>query len=372
MRRRRNSFAWLFLFVGLLLLIGSALAALAFIASQGWLPPEWQWVKVALDQVAERISPGLKFLAWLGGILGSLAGAAFTLLASWHFAEMNLPKRIEDLKNAMIREHLLLQPRFIALARSGLGPVLNNVEASRLMLLRKWLSWGDKERARILAASANQLGKQSSALAAAAREAEEQQITAHLIRGYQYASQGDDEKAFEEFMSATKVRVDNIVSRDIAAGWARRIHKQEKEHELLEEMEQAAIRVQATIDQARAMRRRAELFDKRRREVDWCEARDRLDIAVGILEPLVSDQEAKLELGRALTLYCEVQCERKRIGRLDSRLTDMKSYMAGVTTKTRVEEPDGEAYGEDRANTVERRVAQLRGDPDADGSASSS
>jgi hypothetical protein len=367
MRRRRKSFAWLFFFVGLLLLIGSALASLAFVASQGWLPPEWQWVKTLIDQAAEQISPGLKFLAWLGGILGSLAGAAFTLLASWHFAEMNLPKRIEDLKNAMAREHRLLQPRLIVLARNGLGPVPKNIEASRLMLVRKWLSWGDRERARVLAASANLLGMEASALSAAARDAQERQITAHIIRGYQYASQGDDEMAFEEFVSATKVRVDNILSRDIAAGWARRIHNQEKEHELLEEMEQAAISVQATIDQARAARRQAELFDKRRREADWCEARDKLDIAVGILEPLVANQEARLELGRALTLYCEVQCQRKRIGRLDARLADMKEYMKDVAMNRRTEERDGETYGEDRSNAIDRRVAQLRGDPDADG-----
>src|SRR5262249_14872959 len=189
-------------------------------------------MKEILDEVLQRVSPGLKFLAWLSGIVGTLASAAFTLLASWHFAEMNLPQRIEDLKNANTRERILQQPRFLTLARNGLGGVSNNIETSRFMLLRKWLSWGEKERARVLAASANQLGKEASALSAAAREAQEQKITTHLVRGYQHASLGDEERAFEEFVAATKVRVDNIVSRDIAAGWARRLNKQESEHDL--------------------------------------------------------------------------------------------------------------------------------------------
>jgi len=141
MRKRRKSFAWLlFLIVGLVLLLASALVALAFVASQGWLPPEWQWVKDLLDQAERRLGPSVRFLAWLGGIAASLAGAAFTLLASWHFAEMNLPQRIEDLKKAHTRGHLLVQPDILALARNGLGPVRADIEKSRLMLLRKWLS----------------------------------------------------------------------------------------------------------------------------------------------------------------------------------------------------------------------------------------
>jgi hypothetical protein len=80
----------------------------------------------------------------------------------------------------------------------------------------------------VLAASAKRLARESSALSTAAQESQQQQITAHLIREYQHASQGDEDKAFEEFEAATTVRTEDIISRDIAAGWARRTKKNQK------------------------------------------------------------------------------------------------------------------------------------------------
>jgi len=368
MQKRKRSIAWLaFLIIGLVLLFASAVATVALVANQGWLPAEWQWMKDLLDQAERRLGPTVRFLAWLAGIVGSLAGAAFTLLASWHFAEMNLPQRIEDLKKAHTRRHLMLQPRFLALARNGLGPVRADIEKSRLMLLRKWLSWGEKERARVLAASSNQLAREASALSVAAQEAQQQQITAHLIRGYQHASEGDEQKAFEEFEAATKVRADNIVSRDIAAGWARRINQHKRELELLQELQQVASSMGSEIDLARALRRRSELLNKNESDLDRIEARNRLNEARDLLLPLVGDNEAKLELGRVLTLFCEVQCNRTAIGHLGGPLARMRGYMVGVATRTRPEEPGGEAYGEERASRVERRVAELRGDVVAEG-----
>jgi hypothetical protein len=287
-KRGRPLAQWLFLPVGLGLLLIFPTALIV------WLIPEAP-VSKSVNAAIARLTPSeevLKVLAWLTGIAGSGIGAALSLLASWHFAEMNLPQRLEDWKNANTRKHLLVQPRFLVLARNGLGPVPDSIETSQLMLLRKWLSWGEKERARVLAASAGWLRKEASALSAAAQEAQARQITSHLIRGYQQASQGDDEKAFEEFDAATKVRADNIVSRDIAAGWARRLNKQEREKELLDEMQQAAIRNRSTIDHARALRRAVELWSKINNDPARAEALARLRDARNLLQPLAADKES--------------------------------------------------------------------------------
>jgi hypothetical protein len=215
---------------------------------------------------------------------------------------MNLPQRLEDLKKADTRKHLLIRPQFLALARNGLGPVPSDIEASRFMFVQKWLSWGAQGRARVLAASANWLAKEVSVLAAAIEEAQERKVTSHLIRGYQQASQGDDEKAFEEFVAATKVRSDNILSRDIAAGWARRMNKQEQERELLDEMQQAATIKQSTIDHARSLRRAAELWAKIGNDPARNEALSRLRDARNLLQPLAANKECQVELGRVNTL----------------------------------------------------------------------
>jgi len=368
--RRRSIVSWLFLLLGLLLLLAFVVAVLAFAGRQGGLSPEWHArVEWFLDQ-ARSYAPSeewIRYLAWLAGIAGSAIGAAFTLLASWHFAEMNLPQRLKDLKDSHAREHLSLQPGLLALARSGLGPVVADIEASRMTLLRKWLSgWSKKERARVLAASAKLLEREASALSAAAQASQHQQITAHLIRGYQHASQGDDDKAFEEFEAATKVGTDDIVSRDIAAGWAR-TKRQGRERELLEALQQAASSRGADLDLARALRRQAELFDKLKNLSDWVKARDLLKEAARILEPLIGDEKARLELGRVLTLFCEVQCSRTVVLQLGRPLARMRGYMAGVAMHARPEERGGEEYGEQRALRAEQRVAELRGDVVAEG-----
>ena len=371
MRSRRKSIApWLFLIVGLLLLLGFAVAALPLLVNQSWLSPERQaWTKYLLE-ARQRLLPSeeqVRYLAWLAGIAVSALSAAFTLLASWHFAEMNLPQRIEDLKKSHTSDHLALRGGLLLLARRGLGPVAADIETSRLTLLRKWLSgWSKKEQARVLAASSNQLAREAAALSAAVREAQQQQITAHLVRGYQHASQDDDERAFEEFEAATKVSADDIVARDIAAGWARRINRQKRELELLQEMQQAASRGGRDIDHARALRREAELLAKRNNDPARVEALSRLRHARRLLQPLVADKEAMIELGRIHTLFCEVRCDRGRAGHLsgpNQPLTRAREYMTGVAMDTRPEEPDGEVYGEDRVTKIEERV---REDPDAE------
>ncbi len=135
--------------------------------------------------------------------------------------------------------------------------------------------------------------------------------------------------------------------------------------EILDEMRQAAAsHPKMEVNQARALRRHAELLDKGQNETDWRAARDILDNAADLLAPLLADHDARLELGRILILFCEIQCHRKRIGQLNTKLAKMQGLMQGVPTRTRIEEHAGESYGEERAAAVLLRVAELRGDFD--------
>src|ERR1700694_4083597 len=107
MRKRRKPIAqWLFLFVGVILFGGFVIATLPFLVRSGWLNPKGEPRASFLQQVIQQLRPSeeqLRFLAWLGGIAGAGIGAAVTLLASWHFAEMNLPRRFEEMKKAMLK-----------------------------------------------------------------------------------------------------------------------------------------------------------------------------------------------------------------------------------------------------------------------------
>jgi hypothetical protein len=64
-------------------------------------------------------------------------------------------------------------------------------------LLRRWWSaFSVTEKTRLLAATATRLGEEAAALLSAAKEAQQQAITAYLVRGYQYAAEGDNDRAF--------------------------------------------------------------------------------------------------------------------------------------------------------------------------------
>jgi len=92
-------------------------------------------------------------------------------------------------------------------------------------------------------------------------------------------------------------------------------------------------------------------------------------VAQNILEPLVADPEAKLELGRVHTLFCEVRCNRGKPGHLsgpNQPITRMRDYLGKVEMHRRSEEPCGEEYGRERVQRVGSRVAAMLGDEGTD------
>jgi len=366
-KRKRSVAPKLFFIGGIFLLLLSAVIALPSLVRQGWVEPEWQERVDLLLREARRMAPTeeqLAFVKWLGGLALAAAGAASALLVSWHFAEINLPQRIQDLKRSHTRNHLSLQPTYLALSRRGLGAIPADIETSRLTLLRKWLSgWSKREQARVLAASTNQLAREVSALSAATSEAQHELITAHLIRGYQHEVEGDLDLAFDEFEAATMVQINNVLSRDIAAGCARRLGRQKRELELLEQMENAATR--SDIDRARALRRKAELLKKRQDESNRREALSLLIQASGLVAPGVAADDSRQEMIRILTLHCEIQCERKVVRRLvrpNGEFTKLRSFSSQVEMRSRLEERGGEEYSANRVEGVGRRIADLLAD----------
>ena len=78
-------------------------------------------------------------------------------------------------------------------------------------------------------------------------------------------------------------------------------------------------------------------------------ARDLLREAENILLPEIADEEAKREMGRVYTLFCEMRCNLGRPGRLRGRRSLELAYMKNVTMHRRDEEPGVEAYGKERA-----------------------
>jgi hypothetical protein len=338
-------------------------AAVSFVV---WLKPQADLSKAIAERTKELVPDGdwLNFIAKVGGLFGGALGSTFTLFAGWHFLEMNLPRRIEELKQYHTSDHLALRPQLLAIARGRLRFIPADIETSRITLLRTLVGgWTRRDQTRLLAATWKRLGDEAKALSSATAEAQHQQITSHLIRGLQCAFRGNDDDASAQFYAAAKIRNDDITSRDIAAGWARYMKDHARERQLLREIRDIDIGPQCFIDHARSFRREAELAAKGNNEPARAEALARLGDARNLLQNVVPGTEASLELGRVLTLFCEVRCDRGTPGNLSSAnqpLGRMRQYMNGIATHCRPDEgPSGEHYGEERASAVERRVADL-------------
>ena len=115
------------------------------------------------------------------------------------------------------------------------------------MLRRWWSAFSVREKTRLLAATAARIGQEAAALLSATKEAQQQATTAYLVRGYQYAAEGDNDRAFQEFEAATRIDLNDIYSRDIAAGWARCINNQIRELELLQEIQKISGKCAGTL-----------------------------------------------------------------------------------------------------------------------------
>jgi hypothetical protein len=355
--------------VGALLLAAAGSTAL-FVRFQ----PEHEISQFVTDKLRVASGDWLDVLRVLGGLAIAAWGTAFSLLMGWHFLEMNLPGRIEELKDYHLEDHLALRSQLIAVARNKLRFIPADIKVSRFTLVRRW--WGPrtlKGQARLLAATATRLSEEAVAFAAATREAQAQTITAYLVRGYQYIARGENERAFTEFELAARVSPTDIYSRDIAAGWARGVNNPTRELELLHEIQKIGLGdARLFVHHARAYRREAEVIAKRNNDPAYIQALARLRVAQNILGPLVADEEARLELGRVHTLFCEVRCDREKPGKLDGPnqpLTRAREYLGEIDMHRRPEEPEpgGEAYGKDRVERVEERIAAMLDDDGSDG-----
>jgi hypothetical protein len=140
MRRRRTSIApWLFVLAGVLLLVAAVVALVVY------SDPESVFSKFVIERLkVEEKSPyaiALDVFVKLGTLVIGTIGTSLTLLAGWHFLEMNLPRRLEELKEYHSEDHLKLRPELLEIARRRkLRFVPQDIERSRFTLLRRWWS----------------------------------------------------------------------------------------------------------------------------------------------------------------------------------------------------------------------------------------
>lgn len=351
-------------FLGSLLFAAAVGFAVGYLVLAGSFGEEWQErLRAYLEQQIRPWVPDsatLNSIAWLTSISGTIVAAALSLAAAWHFAEINLPSRLQDWIASRERLHRRQRLALIDAARTDIDDIPAAYEDSRWTFLRSLIGRRSiADNARQLAASVNRVRKQAVTLASATAEVQHRQITAHLVRGYVFESNNETDRAFEEFLAATRVRADDVLSRDIAAGAARRSKNVGEEVRLLVEMQEIGQARGFRTEQAMALRRRAEIAISAAAPNSFTEARDLLQAASRILEHSGLNAEAEQELGRVLVLFCEVQFERNRVGLLGpSRERALALMRRHAQYLTRPSESGGENYSVGRAEEIDRRIAE--------------
>lgn len=355
---------WLSLLLGM---VGLAVAA-CFAALWGWVgdgPKEF--ANSMLDLMLAAGMTRSDFFFAVGkviGVLGTAISGSLALLRLWHFAERNLPARLQDYVERFSRDHLQQRQELVGAAMAGQLEIPKTIDASDTVYFRelvsRFIGGSAKSRAEMTAASADRFGALAAMLGKAAESARQRQITSRVIRGYDLELRGRVDDAIVEFHKAMSVDRTDIYSRDVAAGFARRAGDRAREEAILRELLAVSGEVGNRLMQANALRRLAEIYRQGGDRASLLRARDELRDAIELLPPDNLEFEERFEAGRCRTLYCAIQLAKGTPGNLrgDNQPGGlMVALLRDIPDQFRVTEKGGEAYGAQRARRLYDQVA---------------
>jgi tetratricopeptide (TPR) repeat protein len=267
------------------------------------------------------------------GFVGSILGAAWTIHRGWHYAERNLPARLNELNERWhnAQENLRTQLAPALEAAVTISP-RNVAEPKRL---QKLISWFHDPTQRELVNWKENLDRYKAeyrALARSRSRCRTEVLTAHLALGSQLSQLGREQDALDVFEKALRFNSTDIDALELAAKQSFALNLRPRALKHLETMVEAALRRGKPIRQARALRFQAEILHEGQR-TDWDEARDKLHAALKIL----SDAEVRraslcaAELVLAGIQLSDVQISRERFTAARSALNASEKHLVSLT-----------------------------------------
>ena len=356
---RYGSRVWRRLFLALIFLVWALLFA-GFAASLMYLGAFGPRGTSLLLQFVERgmihyndFRDVIFWLGWAGSGGVAMLVSSYTLLRAYHYNETNAPYILSDFLEAQTQSD---KHAFSALAEaartskedwSQLTPVVRSPWSRFGRLLTKDRP---EAQARAAIASIQELEKKSAIASKAADLARERYANAHLLKALNLAVRGADEKAYEELKNTLVSIPDHKEALSEAAAVCRRLGRDQEELQLLQRLAVVAENSNNSLLVASSLRRRAEVHKTRSGTQQLDEARRRLNEAINKLGAYGNNgSQQSMELGRILTLFCEVQILRDRTGHLPNVVQRAMDLMQHVEDHSLPEEAGGESYGRARA-----------------------
>jgi tetratricopeptide (TPR) repeat protein len=363
---RRSAFArWLVFVAGILLVILGFGASVIIVAMYGLLPgwlnePMGHFIAWSIRVYGEH-DELIRAAAAVLGVGFAAMTSAYGLLLTWHYAEMNLPGRLHSLERWFRKEFRDRRQALIEQVETFAADDTFIKSRPRISALARFLRFirSDKIRseAQWLVASIGELTSQTRNLTLAASNAQYQLATAHLVCGHYHRARAEEAEARSAFERAIAANPTDIDALSAAAASARRNHDEAAELNWLSQLHDCAQRDGNSLMMAKALRRQAEVHLKRGSVSELLDARDKLTKAIQhIGNPAPDTTETYLESGRQMTLFCEVQAQREKTGRLAQRPERASQVLGDKTDQAGPGEQGGEKYGKERVNRLLERL----------------
>ena len=374
----RTSFAQRVLAVlGLLVLGTMALLAVEMglmgVEVQSWLRSRWHPLHELY--LSNKAAVDLAILV-VGTSVPAVAGG-LAILRKFYYAEIMLPRRLQELANALKERHLAQRVELLAYVhgtfktRDFLAPVIFSNPVSKLLNMAGYVS--TRNQARFFATSVGMLDDQIKTLNVKIEDIQNQKVTGHLIRAAYFAAQGTEleatspdgrksiDNARTEYLAALELRVTDLDALEGAAAQSRALGDEISELQYLNRIVAAADQKKEPLRHARAQRQIAEIHGKRALAKSWDEARTRLVTATRLLEPRIAfGTEEVAEMAAAQLLYGEVQTKREKFSAARAALQRAEDLFSTL---------DGErgADGKRRVKDARARLDAAAGDKEAPG-----
>jgi tetratricopeptide (TPR) repeat protein len=303
----------------------------------------------------------IELTAKIVGAVGTALGAAWTVYVGWHYAERNLPKRIEDF-NARWKDDVEAErPRTILALANGISIAIEvDGKPSFLKRLMHFVHdpsrWELAKSERVLA----QCKDDFKVLTTSRVRCRAQLVSAHLDAGARFSLSGKSADALDRFEQAVRINSSDMDALELAARQAFAHGQTVLAGKYLEKLAGAAATSGHVCRRSKAMRFHAEVL-KGGGERDRMRARDTLKAAIAILRaPDVRDEKAKeLELCLVHGQLADVQSIRNTLHGARTALNQANAHHNQLHPASRREVKEW-------LDEIDRRLTQAERDRDKD------
>jgi tetratricopeptide (TPR) repeat protein len=294
-----------------------------------------------LDEFYRQHKAAIDRAAWTIGIAGSFVTAVLTIHRSWYYAELNFPRRLNEWMERAISAHLGVRSELLMAVNDPVAPasfVAPIVHAGYFDWVMRRAGLGHpRARARLLAASLEDLKDDLGVVEIRRKQLETQTVTAYLLRGagksgeaalevpHSDAWREKNGAALEEFLKALDIKRDDVDALELAAKQYLILGEHPHALDCFERMASAA--KNEPLRRARALRSQAEIREKESTDASLNVARGLLIAAIDeVLLPYnQSSPDRTLELAKAYRMRGEVQLKREKFTASEDALFEAKA-----------------------------------------------